>query len=192
MILYIGKSSSDAAGKDRAEVRSTDCARGCTTIQIRNAAGITARMESAIMLGIVNVAAKANVPSRNGMTLVSEFKVAAENFGHVRLSCSAARAPAAVSTRSMLSSRAAARRWAAIESDVGACRPENFRFRTWREEPGPSPQISLELATAVPRTPSSIRHPSHTHTLSATLSVIQLLSDHPNRGSGSCGDGPVQ
>jgi hypothetical protein len=68
-----------------------------------------------IMLCVFNVATKANMPSKTGMTLAGELNVAAESFGHVSLSCSAARTPALVSTRSMVSLSAAARRSAALD-----------------------------------------------------------------------------
>src|ERR1700741_2357212 len=109
MMLYIGHSSFGETDKGRDAARSADVT-GCVTTQIRNAVGSATKKESTIMLGVVEMAAKASTPSRSGMAFVSLFSVAAESFGHEHLSCSAARTPASISTLSMLLSSAAARR----------------------------------------------------------------------------------
>src|SRR4249920_1121133 len=106
-------------------------------------------MESTIVLGVVSVAAPDSSASNSGIALESRFNVAAESFGHVDLSCSQARAPAAMSTRSTLPKRATARRFA------------NSRSARCAEEPVPSPQIFNEQATAPRPTPIPIRHPTY-------------------------------
>src|SRR5215831_18220412 len=109
MMLYVGHSSFGETDKGRGAGRSAGVA-ACVTTQIRNAVGSTTKKESTIMLGVVQMAAKASTPSRSGMAFVSLFSVAAERFGQEDLSCSAARTPAPISTLSMLQASAASRR----------------------------------------------------------------------------------
>jgi hypothetical protein len=96
------------------------------------------------------MAAKASSASTSGTVWESQFSVAAESFGQEVLSCSQARAPAAMSTRSTLSERATARRFA--DSRSAKC---------GGEERASSPQIFKERAMATRPTPIPIRHPTY-------------------------------
>src|SRR5215470_7009320 len=109
MTLYTGHSSLVAMEKDR-DVDGSRDGTECVTTQTRNAVGSTTKMESTIMLGVVHMAAKASTPIKSGTALVTLFSEAAESFGQEDLSCSVARTPAAISTLSIVSPSAAARR----------------------------------------------------------------------------------
>lgn len=108
-MLYIGHSSFVAMEKER-DVDGCRDANECVTTQMRNAVGSTTKIESMIMVGVVHIAAKASTPSKSGAALVTLFSEAADSFGQDDLSCSVARTPAAISTLSIVSPSAAARR----------------------------------------------------------------------------------
>lgn len=87
-------SSSSAVEQKRS---STEGGTGYKTIQMRNAAGNATTIASTVTPGATIMVTTANNPTSKGIILTGSFSVAAESFGQVILSCSAACALASTS-----------------------------------------------------------------------------------------------
>jgi hypothetical protein len=145
----------------------------CTTIQTRNAAGSTTRIDTTTLLDALSMAARASARRRSGVVLLRQLSVAAEYFGHVALSRFEARRLVPISMRSTLTSSAAARRSAArlcrrLRSRSGprsasrALRLAFLCFLMSGEESEPAPKIAKGWAPLAPATLFLVRHRGHT------------------------------
>jgi hypothetical protein len=111
------------------------------------------RMDSAMLFDALNMARRASIRRRSGVVLLRQPSVAAESRGHVALGRFEARRLAPISTRSTLTSSAAAQRSSAKTS---------LRFLKNGEEPEPAPK-----GAGACRAHNTVRHtPPRSHTLS--------------------------